>query len=101
MGSNPGGESTPRKRSEDCDGTDAFLGWFWVLQQAAPNIGETEEAPDFAAYAANPASMTSRTTGTSLAAFAHNKLVTSPSGSNRPKNFGSFQRCFLDEDLYV
>jgi len=41
MGSNPGGELTPRKRFEDCDGADAFHGWFWVLHQAAPNIGET------------------------------------------------------------
>jgi len=44
---NKGAESPP---SSDCDGPNGFSGWFWVLHEGAPNIGESSQADDFPAY---------------------------------------------------
>jgi len=36
---------------DDCDGPNCFAGWFFVLHVGAPNIGESDQADDFHAYA--------------------------------------------------
>lgn len=36
--------------SSDCDGPNGFDGWFWVLHECAPNIGESSQADEFWEY---------------------------------------------------
>ncbi|CAE8602611.1 unnamed protein product, partial [Polarella glacialis] len=47
---NPDHTQHQRHSSRDCDSSEGFDGWFWVLHQAAPNIGESSLADDFVHY---------------------------------------------------
>lgn len=43
-------QGSPAQASNAPDFDVSSAGWFWMLHMSAPNIGESEEAEDFAAY---------------------------------------------------
>lgn len=49
------GSGAADSQSADCDGPSGFKGWFWVLHEGAPNIGESAQADDFYAYSVEEA----------------------------------------------
>lgn len=95
----------------DCDGPDGFAGWFWVVHAAAPNIGESSNADDFAAYSHEEAPIaTAQSTGHTPFGGGTYGTYTTYDIYGRPvsHSMGS-QACWkaprsrrrLDEDVYV
>jgi len=90
-------DSSTNHTAPDCDSSSGFAGWFWVLHEGAPNIGESQDAEDFAAYSCQDDQEQENPSSAETNANPASSSLVVPTWKEHPVRHGQF----LNEALYL